>query len=286
MNKLLKDLIHLHEVEVIEQGLYRCHSQTLGFGHVFGGQVMGQALAAAKQRVPSDRILHSFHAYFLRAGDDTLPIVYRVEVMRDGGTYSARRVEAIQKGQPIFYATCSFKQPEEGLEYQAQMPQVPMPETLQNQAQLAAPWRDKLPPSMQVLFSEEAAFEFRPVDAIDPRSQEKQEPTFAVWLKANGQLSDDLRMHRYLLAYASDFNFLTTASRPHGLSFLDPQLNMATIDHAMWFHRSFRVDEWLLYVVENSSTGGGRAFVQGRFFTKEGLLVAQTTQEGVFRLRS
>lgn len=285
MNQYLKELIHLHDVEVIEQGLYRCASQDLGFGHVFGGQVMGQALASAKEMVPKERSLHSFHAYFLRAGDDHKPIVYRVQAMRDGGSYSARRVEAIQKGVPIFYATCSFKLPEEGLEFQEPMPEVSPPDNLPNLSELSKEWRKKLPLSMQPLFAPDAAFEIRPVDPADPFQQEKKSSKVYVWLRAQGAVSQDLRVHKFLLAYVSDFNFLTTATRPHGISFLNPKLKLATIDHAMWFHRPFQIDQWLLYEVENTSSGAGRAFVQGKFYTQEGVLVAQSTQEGVFRLK-
>lgn len=283
----LKKLLKLHQVEFIEEGIYRCDSDDLGLGHVFGGQVMGQALASAQQQVPEHRMLHSLHAYFLRAGDASLPIVYRVENMRDGQSYSARRVEAIQKGQPIFYMTCSFKEPEKGLEHQISMPTVPDPATLENQVVLMQPYLNKLPKHMHAFFEAEAAFEMKPVETLNLIPGEQRLCRQHVWLRANGFIpTSQRRVHQSLLAYISDFNFLLAATRVHGLSLMSNQMRMATIDHAMWFHQLNDLNEWILYEVEHSFSGGGRAFVSGRMFNQQGTLVAQMTQEGMLRLKS
>jgi acyl-CoA thioesterase II len=283
----LKKILKLHQVEFIEAGIYRCDSLDFGLGHVFGGQVMGQALASAQQQVPEHRILHSLHAYFLRSGDESLPIVYRVENMRDGRTYSARRVEAIQKGQPIFYMTCSFKEPEKGLEHQIAMPEVSQPEALESQAVLMQPYLDQLPKHAHAFFEADAAFEMRPVEPLNLISDGQRSSRQHVWLRANGTLpTTQRRVHQYLLAYISDFNFLLAATRVHGISLVSGKVRMATIDHAMWFHQLIDLNEWILYEVEHSFSGGGRAFVSGRMFTQQGTLVAQMTQEGMLRLKS
>lgn len=284
MSQVLDDLLSLLSLEQIEEGLFRGQSQDLGFGHVFGGQVMGQALSAAKQTVAIDRQVHSFHAYFLRAGDEKLPIVYDVEIMRDGGSFSARRVKAIQKGRPIFTMTCSFQVVEQGFCHQAQMPDVPGPEGLLNQQELAMTLRDKVPPKMLEKFMADAPIEMRLVNPSNPLAPKAIEPKRYVWIRANGQVPSSHAVHEYLLAYASDFNFLVTAAQPHGVSFLTPGMKMATIDHAMWFHRPLDLSQWLLYSVDSPNAGGGRGFVRGEFFNQQGELVASATQEGLMRL--
>ena len=284
MSQVLDDLLSLLSLEQIEMGLFRGQSQDLGFGHVFGGQVMGQALSAAKQTVSPDRKVHSFHSYFLRAGDEKLPIVYDVETMRDGGSFSARRVKAIQKGRPIFYMTCSFQTPEEGFSHQAKMPEVPGPEGLLNQQELAKTMRDKIPSKVLGKFMADAPIEMRLVNPLNPLAPDAVEPKRHIWMRANGKIPKDLCVHDYLLAYASDFNFLVTAAQPHGVSFLTPGMRMATIDHAMWFHRPFDFSEWLLYSNESPNANGGRGFVTGQFFNQQGELVASATQEGLMRL--
>ncbi|MCL1139028.1 acyl-CoA thioesterase II [Shewanella pneumatophori] len=284
MSQVLDDLLALLSLEQIEEGLFRGQSQDLGFGHVFGGQVMGQALSAAKQTVSPDRKVHSLHSYFLRAGDEKLPIVYDVEIMRDGGSFSARRVKAIQKGRPIFYMTCSFQTAEEGYEHQAVMPDVPGPEGLLNQQELAMTLRDKVPSKVLEKFMADTPIEMRLVNPSDPIAPKPSEPVRHVWIRANGQVPDNLCVHDYLLAYASDFNFLVTAAQPHGVSFLTPGMRMATIDHAMWFHRPFDFSQWLLYSIESPNASGGRGFVKGQFFNQQGELVASATQEGLIRM--
>ncbi|WP_026971470.1 acyl-CoA thioesterase II [Aliagarivorans marinus] len=285
MSKVLTDLLELLSLEQIEQGLYRGQTQDLGFGAVFGGQVMGQALSAAKQTVDEDRQVHSLHSYFLRPGDVAHPIVYDVEKIRDGQSVSTRRIKAIQHGKPIFYMTASFQEVHQGLEHQMEMPEVAGPDELQSEQEYAFQLREFIPESVRDKFICDKPLEMRPVEFINPIKPEVTEAKRCVWFKANGQMPDDPRIHRYLLAYASDFNFLPTALQPHGRSFIEPNMQVATIDHSMWFHHPFRLDEWLLYVVDSPVASQGRGLVRGQFFTQDGKLVASTAQEGLVRER-
>lgn len=283
MSQALNELLSLLSLEQIEQGLFRGQSQDLGFGHVFGGQVMGQALSAARQTVNKDRHVHSFHSYFLRAGDESLPIIYDVENMRDGGSFSARRVKAIQKGKPIFYMTCSFQEQEIGLSHQVAMPKEKGPDGLLNQKELAMTMRDKIPAHFLDKFTADFPIEMRVVESLNPIEPKVTPPFRHIWMRVNGDMLHDCWLQTCLLAYTSDFNFLVTAAQPHGLSFLTPGMKMATIDHAMWFHRPVNMGEWLLYSVESPTTGGGRGYVRGQFFNQAGELVASSTQEGLVR---
>ncbi len=284
MSKALTNLLSILSLEKLEERLFRAQSQDLGFGHLFGGQVLGQALNAAKQTVPENRTVHSFHSYFLRAGDHQLPVVYDVETMRDGGSFSARRVKAIQNGEAIFYMTCSFQGVEEGFSHQNTMPNIKGPEGLLNQTELAKTLVDVLPESTYRKWTSESPIEMRIVDPQNPLTPNVSEAKRYVWIRANGKMPDDPKTHRYLLAYASDFNFLLTAAQPHGVSFLTPGVKMATIDHSMWFHRPFKFDEWLLFCIESPNANNGRGFVRGEFYNQKGELVASATQEGLFRM--
>jgi acyl-CoA thioesterase-2 len=263
--------------------LYRGQSQDLGFKAVFGGQVMGQALSAAKETIPEDRKVHSFHSYFLRPGDASRPIVYEVENIRDGKSFSTRRVSAIQYGKPIFYMTASFQADELGFEHQDLMPQVPPPEELISDLEFYRQHADLIPESLRSKFICEKPIEMRSVAFHNPFRPQVSNAKRYVWFKANGAMPDDLRVHKYMLAYASDFNFLPTALQPHGKSFMAPNMQVATIDHAMWFHHDFRFDDWLLYAVDSPSASGARGLVRGQFFNRAGILVASTMQEGVIR---
>ena len=283
MSHVLTELLDLLSLETIEQGIYRGDSQDLGFGRVFGGQVIGQALSAAKQTVAADRAVHSFHSYFLRPGDSSRPIVYDVENIRDGKSISTRRVQAIQHGKPIFFLTASFHHASGGFEHQATMPEVQGPEGLASELAIARQYADQIPAPLRQRFTCEKPIEIRPVEFYNPLNPKKTAPQRHVWMKANGDLPDDARVHRYLLAYASDFAFLPVASQPHGVSFMSPKMQMATIDHSMWFHRPFRFDEWLLYVIDSPSASNDRGFVKGQFYNRAGELVASTAQEGVMR---
>lgn len=286
MSKVLSDLLDLLSLEKIEVGLYRGQSQDLGFKALFGGQVMGQALSAAKETVPEDRLVHSLHSYFLRPGDASHPVVYDVEAIRDGKSFSTRRVQAIQFGKPIFYMTASFQAYEDGFEHQAIMPDVVGPEQLLSMETINEKYREYIPQPLQDKLLSEKPIEIRPVAPYNWIKPEKTEPKNYLWLRANGALPDDLRVHKYMLAYASDFNFLPTALYPHGETFWQPNFQLATIDHAMWFHRKFRFDDWLLYAIDSPSASGGRGLVRGQVFNREGVLVASTIQEGVMRKRT
>lgn len=285
MGKVLKDLLGQLTLETIEEGIYRGQSQDLGFGAVFGGQVMGQALSAAKETVEADRKVHSFHSYFLRPGDVSRPIIYDVENIRDGGSITTRRIKAIQHGKPIFYMTASFQAESEGFDHQDEMPDVPPPEELMSEQDHILTRRDDLPEDIRAKFVCERPIEMRPVRYHNPVSEDVSDPIRYVWFKANGLMPDDVRIHKYLLAYASDFNFLPTALQPHGKGFMSPNMQVVTIDHSMWFHRDFRMDDWLLYAVDSSSASGSRGLVRGRFFNREGKMIATSVQEGLIRQR-
>ena len=286
MSKVLSELVELLALEQIEVNLFRGQSQNLGWGRVYGGQVLGQALSAAVQTVPEDRHVHSLHGYFLRPGAVDRPIVYEVDRIRDGGSFTTRRVVAIQNGEAIFLLAASFQVEEPGFEHQDIMPAAPEPETVPTQQELARTYAERLPAFLRPQVLADRPFEMRPLEeASDPFNPEAREPQRMFWLKATGTLPDEPALHRYLLAYASDFAFLTTAMLPHGVSWLSPGMQVASIDHAMWFHQDFRVDEWMLHVVDSPKAHGGRGLVRGRVFTRDGRLVASTAQEGLIRKR-
>ena len=285
MSIVLDELLALLKLEVIEQGIYRGQSQDLGFRALFGGQVMGQALSAAQETVGADRFVHSLHSYFLRAGDASKPVVYEVESIRDGTSFSTRRIQAIQNGKAIFYMTASFQQPEEGFNHQDSMPDVPNPDGIPSYNDFIAEHLDDLPKSMRDKFLAEKPIEIRPIQQYNWFNPQKSDSSSQSWLKTNGNLPDDLRIHSCMLAYASDFHFLPTALLPHGASHLLPNFQIATVDHAMWFHRPFRFDDWLLYCMDSPSASNGRGLVRGQIYNRQGELVASTTQEGVIRQR-
>lgn len=286
MGKVLNDLLDQLSLEKLEENLYRGESQDLGLGLVFGGQVMSQAISAAQGTVQPNQRVHSFHSYFLLPGNTEQPIVYDVECVRDGQTLSARRIKAVQNGQPIFYMNASFKPKEKGFEHQDKMPEAPQPEDLISEQEMALLHSDLLPDFIRNRLVGEKPLEMRPVMFVNPVEPEVEAPKRLVWVKANGVMPDDLRIHRYLLAYASDLNFLTTALQPHGVSFFSEGMQVVTIDHSMWFHNDFRLDEWLLYSIESSVASDGRGLVKGQFFTRDGKLVASTIQEGLIRQRA
>lgn len=286
MSQALSNLLNLLNLEKIEEGLFRGQSEDLGLRQVFGGQVVGQALHAAKETVPADRLVHSFHSYFLRPGDSQQAIVYDVEVLRDGNSFSARRIAAIQNGKPIFYMTASFQAPEAGYEHQKAMPPAPGPDNLPSEMEIAHKLSHLLPPTLKDKFLRDKPLEIRPAEFHNPMKGHVAEPVRQVWIRANGHVEDNLQVHQSLLGYASDFNFLVVALQPHGVGFLEPGMQVATIDHSMWFHRPFNINEWLLYSVESTSASSARGFVRGEFYTQDGVLVASTVQEGVIRRRS
>lgn len=286
MAEILDELVRQLGLERIEENLFRGQSQDLGWGTVFGGQVLGQALSAAAQTVPSDRPVHSMHAYFLRPGDVNRPIVYDVDRIRDGHSFTTRRVVAIQAGQPIFNLAASFQTVEDGFAHQDTMPDVPPPLSQPTEQERLAPHAHLLPRKLRERALSQRPFELRPVEALDTGLVPgPQPPQRAVWLRTIGELPDDEALHRYLLAYASDYSFLTTALLPHGVGWLSPGMQVASLDHVMWFHRPLRVDRWLLHVIDSPVAHGARGLVRGRIFTEDGVLVASTTQEGLIRQR-
>jgi acyl-CoA thioesterase-2 len=285
MRHVLADLLQLLKLERIEDHIFRGESRDLGGERVFGGQVLGQALTAASYTVQG-REVHSLHAYFLVPGDVNAPIVYEVDVARDGKSFSNRRVVAIQHGRPIFNMTASFQVPEEGLSHAAAMPAVPGPEGLPDVRELPAAILEKIPEKMQRFLTHERPFEFRPVEPIHVVSPPKGPPVRNIWIKTVDALPDDADLHRNVLAYVSDYQLVSTATLPHGIHFAEGNVQLASLDHAMWFHRPFRVDEWLLYSMESPNASGGRGLALGKFFKRDGTLVASTAQEGVIRVWS
>ncbi len=283
MDPRLTDLLRQFDLERIEVNLFRGESRDIGAPQVFGGQVLGQALMAAYATVESHDV-HSLHAYFLRRGDFNAPIVYHVDRARDGHSFSARRVVAIQHGEQIFNMSASFQVREPGLEHQLPMPDVPPPEKLQDSDTPPLEVLEQLPEKLQRMFEKQRPFEFRAVEPIDYLRPRPLPPLQHVWLRAVGQLPDDERLHRCLLAYVSDYNLLNTAVRPHSSSYLSGNLVMASIDHAMWFHRPLRVDEWMLYTMESPSASGARGFTRGMLHSRDGRLIASTAQEGLIRV--
>lgn len=282
MTDLVQDLLHHLSLERLEENRFRGESRDLGGSSVFGGQVLGQALTAAGLTVEG-RSAHSLHAYFLRPGDMETPIVYEVERIRDGRSFTTRRVVAMQHGRPIFHMAASFQIAEEGVEHQAQMPQVVGPEGLLNKTELGERAAQTAPESVRRYLTQKRAIEIRPIDPVDPLQPEVRPPQRAAWLRVPGGLPDEPAIHRAVLAYASDFSLLGTALLPHSFSFLQRQVKVASLDHAMWFHRDFRVDQWLLYVMDSPCAAHARGLARGSFFTRDGLLVASVAQEGLIR---
>jgi len=285
MNQLLDDLIKVMTLERLEMNLFRGQSRDIGSPQVFGGQVLGQALVAATATA-EDRVVHSLHAYFLRRGDFNSPIVYEVDRALDGKHFSSRRVVAIQHGRQIFNMSASFQIPETGLEHQVSMPDVPPPESLRDLESHYRDVLDELPAGARRMLEQKRPFEFRPVEAPDHLRRDKSAPLKYIWFRTVDKLADDEALHRCLLAYVSDFHLLDTALKPHGVSMISPKLMIASVDHAMWFHRSMRVDDWLLYAVDSPSASGARGFTRGSVFARDGRLVASAAQEGLIRVTS
>ncbi|MDO9638208.1 MULTISPECIES: acyl-CoA thioesterase II [Pseudomonadota] len=285
MSQVLDELVALLSLEAIEENLFRGRSQDLGFRQLFGGQVLGQCISAASQTVEADRHVHSMHGYFLRAGDASLPVVYQVERIRDGGSFSTRRVVAVQKGKPIFFCSASFQYDEQGFEHQTSMPDVPGPEGLKSETELARLIGDSLPERMRALAVSEKPIEIRPVTVGNPFAPQPCEPVKYVWFRAAGELPDDPQLHKYLLGYASDFNLLTTSMLPHGVSVFQKFMQVASLDHSLWFHGNLRMDDWLLYAMDSPWSGNARGFSRGSIFNRQGQLVASVAQEGLTRVR-
>ena len=286
VDNVLDELLALLKLEKIEENIFRGNSQDLGFGNVFGGQVLGQALSAATQTVDSDRSAHSLHAYFMRPGDPSKPIVYEVDCIRDGKSFTTRRIVAIQNGRAILSMSASFQVQETGFEHQDSMPDnIPGPENLLSEVELARQVSDKIPAPIRNQILCTKPIEIRPVNPMNPFAPKKESPERYVWFKTIRPMPDDLSVHKYMLAYASDFGLVSTSLRPHGKTFWDSTMQVASLDHAMWFHRDFRMDDWLLYVSHSSNAGKARGLNHGNIFTRDGILAASTVQEGLIRYR-
>ncbi|WNJ20611.1 acyl-CoA thioesterase II [Pontibacter sp. G13] len=281
----ISELPGLLQLERLEKNLFRGNSRDIGSKYVFGGQVLAQGLSAASQTVEEPRLAHSLHGYFILPGDIQAPIVYQVDRTRDGKSFTTRRVTAIQHGKAIFHMAASFQVEEEGLEHQIEMPDVPTPDQLTEVQAAMQQAIDQLPDRLRRVFNRERPVEFCPVEPLNPFQPDKHPAKRNIWIRTNGQLPDDPNMHRNALAYASDFNFITTALLPHGISWLDPKLQIASLDHAMWFHRPFRADEWLLYHIDSPNANGARGLSRGSIYNTDGVLVASVAQEGLMRLR-
>ncbi|WP_020674533.1 acyl-CoA thioesterase [Geopsychrobacter electrodiphilus] len=282
MQDIVQALLQHLSLERLEENLFRGQSQDIGSPNVYGGQVLGQALSAASRTIEG-RDAHSLHAYFLRPGDKTQPVVYEVDRIRDGRSYTTRRVVAIQNGQPIFNMAASFKVAEAGLEHQCVMPEVPGPEGLLNLTELGRQSLAEIPDKLERFLTWQRPIEFRPVRPTDLLHPEPAPPCRDIWIRAVAALPDEPALHKVLLAYTSDYSLLATALLPHGLTFSQGTIRAASLDHAMWFHRDFRLDDWLLYAMDSPNMGHGRGFSRGNLFTREGKLVASVAQEGMIR---
>lgn len=285
MNALTQELVELLSLEKLEENIYRGISRNLVGKRVFGGQVLGQALRAASYT--TDRPAHSLHAYFLFGGDVNAPIIYEVDRIREGKSFVSRQVRAIQHGRTIFMCMVSFAAPEEGLNYQISEPEYPAPEQLKNEAELVQSIVEFIPKNVRASFTRDRHVEIRPVNPSNPFQPQPEAPSYAHYIRTHSPIAaeqDEIALHQAIAAFYSDFTLMTTALRPHGLSYLSPSLQCASIDHAMYFHKPFRVDDWMLYDMEATISNSSRGLNFGRMW-QNGELVCSTAQEGLIRLR-
>ena len=286
MKKALRDVLDLLDLEPIEVNMFRGMSPDEGWQRVYGGQVIGQALVAASRTVEDkNRIAHSLHGYFLRPGDTTIPIVYSVDRIRDGKSFNTRRVVAIQRGEAIFSMSASFQVIEEGLNHHIPMPDADSPDDCPSQEELRESYIEDIPEEYRDNFLNRSdPIEMRFQDGVNDFKPDPMPPNQRVWIKAVDTMPEDVRLHQCVLAYASDMTLMDNAIRPHGIGWTDKNLQTASLDHAMWFHEPFRVDQWLLYYQDSPYSGGARGFNRGSFYTQDGRLIASATQEGLMRL--
>ncbi len=283
--KDIGELIDLLDLEKIEENIFRGQSTSIGSKRVFGGQVLAQALNAAIRTAPGDRYVHSLHAYFILPGDIGQPIIFQVDRIRDGGSFTTRRVLAIQKGQPIFLMAASFQLIQEGFDHHVNMPNVSGPEKLVSWDDIAEKYSENLPENIRKFLNVDRPIDFKPVELINPSLPGKSQPFRHVWMRPKGEIPDDRGMHQIALAYASDYNLLTTALLPHGNEASFGHVQLASLDHAMWIHRDFRWNDWVLYAIDSPSSSNARGFTRGNMFTKDGKLIASVVQEGMMRLK-
>ncbi|MCP4933269.1 MAG: acyl-CoA thioesterase II [bacterium] len=281
-NQAMGKLVQTLELEQLEQNLFRGCSPKDGWQRVFGGQVVGQALRAATLTL-TNRFAHSLHAYFMRPGDPKIPIIYEVELTREGHSFSTRRVIAIQHGKPIFTMSCSFHMEEPGFAHQIDVPDVPSPDELPTENELRDKLLKDMPAPIRAYWQRDRPVEVRPVDISRYMAPKKASPEQHVWLRPTGALPDDLAVHQCAIAFATDISLLDTALIPHGRTIFDPRLTLASIDHALWFHKPAKFDDWVLYSTDSPMTHGARGFTRGTLFTRSGELIASTAQEGLIR---
>jgi len=286
MAAAIADLLAILDLEPLEVNIFRGRSPQVGWQRVFGGQVIGQALVAACRTLDvASRPPHSMHAYFLLAGDPKVPIVYEVERVRDGKSFTTRRVTALQHGQAIFITSVSFHRDEDGLSHQAKMPDVPKPEELPSEAAIKERVLPLMPEPVRRYYERERPIELRPVEYDRYLGKKHPDGRFHVWIRATGPLPDEPAIHQCVLAYASDLTLLDAALIPHGRTAFEKSIMAASLDHALWLHRPFRADDWLLYAQDSPSMTGARGFSRGLIFTRDGTLVASVAQEGLVRER-
>jgi acyl-CoA thioesterase II len=285
MSTLIQKLISLLDLEPIEFNIYRGQNRDIGSGRVFGGQVLAQALVAAQRTVEEGRQAHSLHGYFILPGDLSVPIVYFVDRLRDGRSFTTRQVTAIQHGRAIFNMSVSFHVQEQGLEHQPRMPEVTPPESLRAELEVIRERAGEIPEPLRSVLTQDRPIDIRPVEQIDPFRPEKTPPVRHLWLRALGAMPDNPLYHQAVLAYASDHGLLGAALQPHGWTYRNPGIQVASLDHSLWLHRACRVDDWLLYAVESPVATGARGFARGSIFTRDGVLIASVAQEGLMRLR-
>lgn len=285
MSRAMDNLLAILDLERLEMDLYRGVSPKVGWQRVFGGQVIAQSLVAAQRTIADDRFVHSLHAYFMRPGDPEVPIIYKVDRIRDGASFNTRWVVAIQHGKAIFSLSASFQKDEPGLSHQIDMPDVPMPETLIGEADLKEKFLKNAPENVRRYWERERPIEMRPVSLTHYISPEKLEPVQNIWVRANGTVPDDRRIQAVVLAYLSDMTLLDTSLFAHGLSVFSSKIQAASLDHSMWFHRACRLNDWLLYAQDSPSTSGARGLTRGGLYSRDGVLVASVAQEGLIRQR-
>jgi acyl-CoA thioesterase-2 len=285
MPSAVQDLLHILDLEPLEVNLFRGRSPQVGWQRVFGGQVIGQALVAAVRTVDASRPPHSMHAYFILPGDPKVPIIYDVDRIRDGKSFTTRRVSARQHGHPIFSMLVSFHAGEPGLDHQAAMPDVPLPESLPNESEMRKAMLPTMPDPVRRYYERERPIEMRPVEFERYGGKKVSGGRFHIWIRTTGQLPDDLAIHQCVLAYASDMTLLDAVLAPHGRTLFEKEFMAASLDHALWLHRPFRADDWLLYAQDSPNLHGSRGFARGLIFTREGTLVASVAQEGLVRRR-
>lgn len=287
MSRAIDDLLAILDLEQLEHNLFRGRSPQVGWQRVFGGQVIGQALVAACRTVDTAvRQAHSLHAYFLLPGDPKVPIIYEVDRIRDGKSFTTRRVVAIQHGAAIFSMSASFQVEEPGFGHAAVMPVVPPPEDLPSDQEIKSSVLPVMPDPVRAYFERERPIELKPVEFARYLSREPMEPRFHVWIRATGRLPDDPSIHHCVLAYASDMTLLDSSLIAHGRTVFERSIQAASLDHALWIHRPFRADEWLLYAQDSPSASGARGFARGLIFSRDGKLVASVAQEGLIRPRA